>query len=88
MLFRPKKLISIILGAAFAVPMLIAGCGGRVGVGYRVHDGYYGDDHRWDNGEVGYYNRWESDNHRDHRDFRRRPSREQKEYWEWRHNQH
>jgi len=86
--FRFKKLASIVLAAGFSLPLLMAGCTGRVGVGYRVHDGYYGDDHRWDNDQVVYYNRWERDNHRDHRDFRKRSDKEQREYWEWRHNQH
>jgi hypothetical protein len=37
--------------------------------------------------EVVYYQQWETDTHRDHRDFRRRKDDEQKEYWTWRHSQ-
>jgi len=37
--------------------------------------------------ETGYYQRWETDTHRHHEDFRRRNKEEQQEYWNWRHNQ-
>jgi hypothetical protein len=54
---------------------------------YRVYDPYYTDYHVWNGEEVGYYNRWANETHRDpHRDFRRIPHEEQKEYWTWRHN--
>jgi hypothetical protein len=54
---------------------------------YRVYDPYYTDYHVWNGEEVGYYNRWAIETHRDpHRDFRRIPPGEQKEYWTWRHN--
>jgi hypothetical protein len=54
---------------------------------YRVYDPYYTDYHEWNNDEVVYYNRWANETHRDaHRDFRKLPPEEQKEYWTWRHN--
>ncbi len=54
---------------------------------YRVYDPYYTDYHVWNNDEIVYYNRWAAETHRDpHRDFRRLPPGEQKEYWTWRHN--
>jgi hypothetical protein len=54
---------------------------------YRVYDPYYTDYHVWNNDEVVYYNRWASETHRDpHREFRKLPPEEQKEYWTWRHN--
>jgi hypothetical protein len=54
---------------------------------YRVYDPYYTDYHVWNDDEVVYYNRWANEYHRDpHRDFRRLPPEEQKEYWTWRHN--
>jgi hypothetical protein len=64
------------------------GCAARVSTGYRVHDGYYNDDHVWDNNEIAFYGRWENETHRDHVDFRNRPANDQREYWTWRHNQH
>jgi hypothetical protein len=58
-------------------------CAARV----RYYDPYYNDYHAWDRDEVVYYNRWEHDTHRDHRDFNRRSDSEKKEYWTWRHGQ-
>jgi len=56
---------------------------------YRVEDPYYHDTHVWDDTEVVYYQRWCRETHRDeHRDFRKLPAEEQKEYWTWRHSQH
>ena len=77
-----------LLALTVASPLILAGCGARVETGYRVHDGYYNDDHVWDNNEVVFYSRWEGDTHRDHKDFRKRSADEQKEYYTWRHNQH
>ena len=76
-----------LLVLAVASPLILTGCGARVETGYRVHDTYYNDDHVWDNNEVVFYSRWEGETHRDHRDFRKRPAEEQKEYYTWRHNQ-
>ncbi len=54
---------------------------------YRVYDPYYTDYHEWNAGEVEYYHRWAEETHHDpHRDFRKLPPSEQKEYWTWRHN--
>src|SRR5437879_5666826 len=64
------------------------GCAGRVGVGYRVYDPYYRDYHVWVDPEPVYYNQWIIETHRRDRDFRRRPRREQQEYWRWRHDRH
>ena len=82
----PRYLITSITTLAMAAPLFLAGCGARVSTGYRYYDPGYRDYHSWDNNEGTFYSRWESDNHRDHRDFRKRSSIEQKEYWEWRHN--
>jgi hypothetical protein len=86
MRFFKQHLISLVMITALVSPAVIAGCSGRAE--YRTYDPYYGDYHVWDNNEVVYYQRWEHDTHRDHRDFRKRNKDEQKEYWTWRHNQH
>jgi hypothetical protein len=88
MRFLLRQLTTFLLAAALVSPVIIIGCAARVSTGYRVHDGYYNDDHVWDDNEIVFYNRWEGETHRDHRDFRRRPAGEQKEYFNWRHNQH
>ena len=81
-----RALSTLVLTAMLSVPVLIGGCSAHVG--YRSYDPYYNDYHVWNNDEVVYYNRWEHDTHRDHRDFRKRSNDEQKEYYSWRHNQH
>jgi protein-tyrosine phosphatase len=83
-----RNLNGIVLSAAFAAAVLLSGCSARVSTGYRVHDGYYNDEHVWDNNEVMFYGRWEDETHRRHEDFRHRNEKEQKDYWNWRHNQH
>jgi hypothetical protein len=81
-----RVLSTLVLTAVLSAPVLIGGCSANAG--YRSYDPYYNDYHVWNNDEVVYYNRWEHDTHRDHRDFRKRSNDEQKEYYSWRHNQH
>lgn len=57
----------------------------RDGTEVRVYDVDHRDYHPWNDGEVVYYQRWEADTHREHRDFNRRDKGEQREYWTWRH---
>jgi hypothetical protein len=81
-----RTLSMFALTVALSAPILIGGCSG--GGYHRSYDPYYNDYHVWNNDEVVYYNRWEHDTHRDHVDFRKRKSDDQKEYWNWRHSQH
>jgi hypothetical protein len=69
------------VSVALAFPVL-TGCA----VHARVYDPYYHDYHVWANEEVP-YRQWEHDTHRDHEDFKKRNAGEQKQYWDWRHNQ-
>lgn len=69
-----------LLAAAIATVIPTIGC--TVHAGY--YDPYYHDYHPTD-GEVVYYNQWETEGHREHRDLKQRDKREQKEYWDWRH---
>jgi hypothetical protein len=75
---------TLLLAAALISPVAITGCAARAS--YRVYDPYYEDYHVWDGHENGFYLRWESETHRDHRDFDKRDKNEQKEYWDWRHS--
>lgn len=81
-----KYLAPLVLSASIVVPAMIEGCAARVETG-RVYDPYYHDYHTWDNNEVVYYNRWETDTHRQHQDFNKRSKNEQQEYFTWRHDQ-
>ncbi len=75
-----KSLATILLATTIGAPVLTTGCEAHV----RVYDPYYHGYHTW-NGEVVYYNQWETETHREHRDFNKRSADEQKEYWDWRH---
>lgn len=82
-----RSLRALLLSAALLAPVITTGC--AVSVGYRVHDPYYNDYHVFDGAEIGYYNRWAVETHRDpHRDFRKLKPAEQHEYFTWRHEHH
>jgi hypothetical protein len=84
MIRSSRSLSSLLLAVAMASAMAGLACEHHY---YRVYDPYYTDYHVWDNNEVVYYNQWAAETHRDpHRDFRKLPPAEQKEYWTWRHN--
>jgi hypothetical protein len=81
---KSRFVSSLFLAAALASSLWGTACGEHH---YRVYDPYYSDYHVWNNGEVVYYQQWSRENHRDeHRDFRKLPADEQKEYWTWRHS--
>lgn len=78
-----RHLPAILLALALLSPVMISGCAARAS--NTVYDPYYRDNHVRDNNEMFYYQRWETETHREHRDYKRRKSDEQKEYWDWRH---
>jgi hypothetical protein len=79
-----KQVCSIFVSAAFLGMLFLAGCAARV----RVYDPEYHDYHYWNHTEVGYYQQWEHDTHRQHVDFSKRSQDEQNQYWQWRHQHH
>lgn len=81
---RSRELVgqSLVL-VALIVTILSAGCRDRGA----YHDPYYHDDHPVAS-EQPIYNRWEQETHRTHLDLNKRSQDEQKQYWDWRHNQH
>ncbi|HXW57495.1 MAG TPA: hypothetical protein VEJ67_17220 [Candidatus Cybelea sp.] len=79
----PKWLVTLLMAGVLAGPVVISGCAEHT----RVYDPYYHDYHDWDHNEVGYYQRWETETRREHREFDKRSAEEQKEYWDWRHKQ-
>lgn len=69
------------------VPLLVAALAASAGTGACYHHGYDANnhaEHRWNNAEEPYYERWEHETHRDHRDFNQRGGDEQNAYWSWR----
>jgi hypothetical protein len=73
-----QQLVTSFMIAALAAA---SACGG----GHQVYDPYYGDYHRWNASEDGFYRQWEGDTRRAHVDFGRRPVEEQHAYYDWRH---
>jgi hypothetical protein len=80
-----RYLGSLLMTAMLVSAAGIVGCVAHHGY-YRVYDPYYRDYHPWDDHETVYYQRWEVDTHRVHREFRRLNANVQKEYWDWRHS--
>ena len=81
------RISSWLLAGAMSVSVVALACGGGGHHYYRVYDPYYTDYHQWNGDEEYRYREWAEETHRDpHRDFRRLPPSDQKEYWTWRHN--
>ena len=78
--YLPSTLLAVVLFSSFA----LSGCAEHSY--YRVYDPAHADYHRWDHHEDVYYQRWETETHRDHQEFNKRRPDEQKEYWDWRHS--
>ena len=60
---------SLVLAAAFVLPLATTGCA------HRVYDPYHSDYHHWNGHENGFYVQWEGETHRDHREFASAQSR-------------
>jgi hypothetical protein len=76
-----RVMSAFLIAGVIASPLAVSGC-----ATHRVYDPYYHDYHRWNRDEVVFYQRWEVDTRRDHRDWDARNADEQREYWNWRHN--
>ncbi len=84
-----RYITSLMLAGTFLTSVVTSGCAARVGVGYRYYDGGHRDYHEWNDAELGFYNRWTVETHRPpNREYRRLKKNEQRDYWNWRHNQH
>ena len=79
---------SLFFAGTMLALVVSSGCaGGSVRVGYRAYDPYHSDYHRWDDGEIRFYNQWTVETHRPaDRDYRHLKQDEQREYWNWRHD--
>jgi hypothetical protein len=76
---RPRTMNLMLLVAGLASSMAVGAC-------YHHHE-YDNDDRRgarWSATEEPYYERWEQDRHKDHRDYNQRQNDEQHDYWQWR----
>ena len=80
MRLRQQLVTPLTIAALLAAPVGFAACSG-----HRVYDPYYGDYHRWNGSENGFYLQWEGERRMSHLDFDRRPFEEQHAYYDWRH---
>lgn len=74
--------VSSVLFAIVLACGVFSGCRDR-----DYHDPYYHDNHPRAS-EQPYYNHWEQETHREHKELNQRSQAEQKQYWDWRHRQH
>jgi hypothetical protein len=79
-------LATLLLGAALIAPVGLKARDSRQNC---PNNGYYDRDRRdchiWDEHEGRAYQSWQESRHKTHREFTRLKSREQSEYWKWRH---
>jgi hypothetical protein len=90
-----KNLVSLVLGAAFVAPMVIAASPlpqdrkeekQEDKKEQRYYDRDHKDYHTWDAREDAAFRRWlEEKRYQTDRAFSRMKSKEQSEYWKWRH---
>jgi hypothetical protein len=80
MRIRHHVVTPLLFVALCAAPVAMSAC-----AGHRTYDPYYGDYHRWNGTEDGFYRQWEGETRRVHLDFGRRPAEEQHMYFDWRH---
>jgi hypothetical protein len=80
MRIRHQLATRLMIIALAAAPLAMSAC-----AGHRVYDPYYGDYHRWNSAEDGYYRQWEGETRRAHVDFGGRTPEEQHAYYDWRH---
>ena len=77
---RHQLVTTLVIAALATLPLSQIAC-----TGHRVYDPYYGDYHRWNSEEDGFYRQWEGETRRVHLDFGRRLPEEQHAYYDWRH---
>lgn len=80
---KSVSLGALFLAVAFLFSTVTMGCARRDSG--RVYDSGHHDYHQWDSNENSYYQRWEGETHRNHKNFQQRSRDEQNEYWNWRH---
>jgi hypothetical protein len=79
---RHRHVTPLMIAALCAAPLALGACAGR----NQVYDPYYGDYHRWNGSEDGFYRQWEGETRRTHADFGLRPAEDQRAYFNWRHS--
>jgi hypothetical protein len=73
---RGFRYLSVFCLTALAAPAIV--CSSRCSDRSEHHD--------WDDNEEHVYHRYLDEQHREYREFGKLKSKEQQEYWDWRHN--
>jgi hypothetical protein len=81
MRIRHRLVTPLMLATLAAAPLAVSGC-----AGHRTYDPYYGDYHRWNSSEDGFYRQWEGERGLSHLDFGMRSPGDQQAYFGWRHS--
>jgi hypothetical protein len=80
-LSRPWIMTLSLMAGVLAAPMMLTACATNP-----QYAEYHGHHDVWTESEVSFYVTWESDTHRQHRNWNDRDAHEQQEYWSWRHS--
>jgi hypothetical protein len=82
-----RYIASLLLTAALAAPIAImAAPMPQVGIQLRYYDKNHKDYHNWDDRENRSWGLYLSSNHRKDHEFAKASSKEQGQYWNWRHS--
>lgn len=78
----PRSLGALLIAALFASAGVSIGCRDR-----RNDRDHHYEDSQQTSAEASYYNRWEQETHRQHKDLNQRSDDEKREYQNWRRQQ-
>jgi hypothetical protein len=80
-----RIIASLFLTAALAAPVAIMAAPAAQGVQVRVYDRDHRAYHNWDDNENRAWGVYLTNNHRRHYEYARASRRDQRNYWNWRH---
>jgi hypothetical protein len=80
-----RYIATLLLTAAFAVPVAMFAAPAPQAVSVRVYDKNHKDYHNWDDNENRAWGQFLVENHRNTHEYAKSNKKEQSEYWNWRH---
>jgi hypothetical protein len=81
-----RHISSLILAAAFVVPLAATAAPQDAKIQIRFFDRNHKDYHNWDDHEDRAWGIYLNDNHRKSEEFSKASKRRQSQYWNWRHS--
>jgi hypothetical protein len=82
---RTHFLASLVLIAGLIAPVSAIAAPGKAGVSVRVYDKDHKDYHNWDDYENKQWGVYLSQNHKKYHEYSKSNTKEQSNYWNWRH---